>query len=498
MDDSIPAATKESTREDPSTFPVGALPSRKIKKETAEYFDMRVGLSPADGATPIIAAFPYTKNNRPSGWKLRNLDKKMFSTHGYMKRDVEPFGWQQAISSGSKRLYVTEGELDAMSVYQVLRQHQKREYSHLVPAVISVPHGAQSALQCLNLWADEIVRKFQEVVLVFDNDEPGKDAQIACTSVLPNALTVSLPANDPNDCLMKGLDRALNNTLVFKAYPPKTTSIVALDTLVEEALAPVPEGLAWPWASMTDLTRGLRFGETHYIGSGVKMGKTDIANALTAWYADTYELPVYMANFEETNVRTTKKVVGKVTGRVYHDPKKEYNPDDFRADARRIKGKVHFVNAFQSADWSSVKRDIIYSVHHLGVKIVMVDPITNFTNSMVAGEADAFLRGFAQEVSTLARDLNVAVFLFCHCKAPDSGPTHEMGGKVRSAQFTGSRAMARACNYMWGLQGTKDPALPVEQRNTRELVLLEDREYGESGIIKLYWDQDTQLFSEIK
>jgi hypothetical protein len=38
----------------------------------------------------------------------------------------------------------------------------------------------------------------------------------------------------------------------------------------------------------------------------------------------------------------------------------------------------------------------------------------------------------------------------------------------------------------------------MEERNVRELILLADREFGESGSIRLYWDNVTGLFNEMK
>ena len=72
------------------------------------------------------------------------------------------------------------------------------------------------------------------------------------------------------------------------------------------------------------------------------------------------------------------------------------------------------------------------------------------------------------------------------------------GVRFYSNQFAGSRAMMRSCNYMIGLEGNKDPLLPIEQRNVRKLVMLEDREFGEVGSVPLYWDYKTSLFNEIK
>ena len=58
--------------------------------------------------------------------------------------------------------------------------------------------------------------------------------------------------------------------------------------------------------------------------------------------------------------------------------------------------------------------------------------------------------------------------------------------------------MARSCNYALGLQGNKDPELSEEERNTRHLVLLADREFGEVVDVTLYWDKNTNLFNEMR
>ena len=116
---------------------------------------------------------------------------------------------------------------------------------------------------------------------------------------------------------------------------------------------------------------------------------------------------------------------------------------------------------------------------------------------MDAALANTKLQEIAQELSAMALDLNVVIFIFCHLRNPDSGPPHERGGEVLSSQFAGSRAMARSCNLMLGLEGNRDPNLPREERNLRTLVLLEDREFGETGRFKLYWDQSTGLFNEV-
>lgn len=50
---------------------------------------------------------------------------------------------------------------------------------------------------------------------------------------------------------------------------------------------------------------------------------------------------------------------------------------------------------------------------------------------------------------------------------------------------------------MWGLEGNKDPDLPQLERNRRDLVLLEDRLFGESCRIQLQYSSTTGTLDPI-
>lgn len=54
------------------------------------------------------------------------------------------------------------------------------------------------------------------------------------------------------------------------------------------------------------------------------------------------------------------------------------------------------------------------------------------------------------------------------------------------------------CHMMIGMEGNKDPELPVEERNTRRLVLLEDRNFGESGVVNLHYNKNTGTLIEVE
>jgi len=203
-----------------------------------------------------------------------------------------------------------------------------------------------------------------------------------------------------------------------------------------------------------------------------------------------------MAKPEESNRKTYQLLVGKAAGKIFHDPTIPFDYTAYDNAEPLIGDNVVLVNLYQHLGWETLKADI-YEAASLGCKAVFIDPITNLTNTVGSAEANELLTKIASELSAMAMDLNIVVFIFCHCKAPEYGEPHERGGKILSTQFAGSRAMMRSCNGMIGIEGNKDPELPEEQRHVRHLVLLEDREFGQTGRFGVYWNPHNGLFSEM-
>ena len=203
---------------------------------------------------------------------------------------------------------------------------------------------------------------------------------------------------------------------------------------------------------------------------------------------------MFMAKPEEANRKTYALLAGKIVGKIFHDPTIPFDYEAYDRAGEVIKGKLVMVSLYQHMGWETLRSDI-YSAAAWGARVVFIDPITNLTNGMESGDANVKLQGFAQELAAMALDLNIVVFIFCHLKAPQSGRDHEHGGNVLSSQFAGSRAMMRSCHMMVGLEGDKSPELPLLEKNTRKLVLLEDREFGQTGRFGLYWDENTGLFN---
>lgn len=254
------------------TYPVAALPTRKISKATMEYFKCRVSLDQERQENVEMHFYPYKGLKGGRGYKVRLVEGKRIWSVGSMK-DVFPFGWDQAIGSGSKKLYITEGEIDAMSLFGAIMQRQHgTQYANDMPAVISIPHGAAGADKDLAKIQGEIRKYFKEIILVFDMDDAGRKAVEETLKIFPDAKVANLPQKDVNECVLEGNIKALFNAVVFNAEKPKNTRLIDADDLFESAKEQAVFGLSWPWAKTTEQTRGIRFGETIYIGAGAKMG----------------------------------------------------------------------------------------------------------------------------------------------------------------------------------------------------------------------------------
>jgi twinkle protein len=492
-------------------YPIVDVPYRKLRAEDLARFGVKVALSEQDGKTPTAMYFPITKDGKITGYYVKTKSGKNWSIGDV--RGGEPFGWDNAKKGSNYRIVVTEGLEDAVAALKIFATHGKEKF---LPAVISLPNGVNS-VKSLNSISEELKTKYKEVIWCFDDDKVGQEAVEEAMMIIPDALSVKLPYKDANDCVMRGAMKAAMNAMSFEAVKPKNTRLISGNDIYLAAREPTPWGeLSWPFPTMEDLLRGIRYGETIYIGAGPKMGKSELVNALASHFIVKHNVPVFMAKPEESNKKTLRLICGKYAGKIFHDTKVEFDYKAYDEAAEVVKNKVWLIDLYQHMGWQSLKKDIITSVN-LGCKVVIIDPITNLTNGMNSAEANVALQAIAEELSAMAMDLDIVVFLFCHLKSPDGNMSkdardkrykagdyvglgncpHGLGGDVVSDQFAGSRAMMRSCNLMIGLEGNKDFNLPEEVRNQRFLKILEDREFGNSERVGLYWNKRTTQFREV-
>tara|TARA_B100000929_G_C15511743_1_gene421151 strand:- start:30727 stop:31710 length:984 start_codon:yes stop_codon:yes gene_type:complete len=257
--------------EEINSYPVDDLRSRMLRKKSLEKYGIKLGYDETDGQTVKFMYFPYTKDGELKSYKVKLLEPKKFWALGDQS-DVDLFGWEQAVATGAKRLIIVEGELDVPALDRILEMHTSEKWKDMIPAVASLPHGAASAGKDLARLASKIRRHFKDISFCFDNDKAGRDALEAAMKVFPDATSIDLPCKDANDCILQGKTKAAHKAVTFNASKAKNTRLVWGREVHEIAKVPAQWGVPWPWKRLTELTRGIRTGETYYLGAAQKMG----------------------------------------------------------------------------------------------------------------------------------------------------------------------------------------------------------------------------------
>lgn len=531
-----PKYTKE-TLEDIATYPFLAIEERGITAKTCEKFGVRTAVDPRDGITPIAHYFPYFIEGKLTGYKKRDLTLSKqqdyhFTSIGYQSVKCDLFGTDVTNKTGGKKLWITEGEHDCLIVWQTL----KNKYPQGNPNVVSISNGTASAV--LNIGQKHnmrLLKKFQEIILCFDNDratpeeknkgiKKGVEATSDVYGLLPDIKVVSLPEDkDPCDTFKDiGEEQFYWSLMKPIQYTPE--GFVKYEDIREKAIELPKLGKPWPWKSLTKVTLGRRVGEGIYFGAGVKMGKSVIVDTLTEHIITTEknkfggQQKVAIFKFEEQPDETIKKVAGKFYKKDFSNPEKiifidnegkevdiwgdeiknkenYYTHEELISAVDSIGDSVIMYNNYGRCNWDELKGAIRHAVLVEHVEDIVIDPVTRLTAGMSSSDANTELERFADEISKMSQDLGFTYYCFCHLKAPEGKP-HELGAKVFSSQFRGSRAMMQACFYMIGLEGNKDPEQPEKVQNTRHLVVLDDRKFGRTARIPLFYDVDTGVFDE--
>jgi twinkle protein len=189
------------------TGEVMALRTRGITEETCAKFSYTIGKH--NGKWVQIAPY-YDDHGRLCAQHLR-FENKDFIWLGDVKKALL-FG-QQLWPHGGKRVVVTEGEIDAMTISQL----QGNKWP-----VVSIWSGAGGAVKAIKRSL-EWLESFNEVIFCFDMDEPGQEAALECAAILSpgKAKIAKLPCKDANECLLQGKSKELLSALWdAKVYRP--------------------------------------------------------------------------------------------------------------------------------------------------------------------------------------------------------------------------------------------------------------------------------------
>lgn len=482
------AAKQVSIFEKEST--VKALKDRLLNIATCKHFGVRVTLSEEDGTTQTSTAFPVNTVEDYKGYKLKYPSKR-FGKEGIIKNAMF-FGSDVCPKTGNK-LFITEGENDAMALYQIIYSMSQPQWRNQI-AVVSLANGAGGAAKELGRNR-KLIEGFKEVVLAFDQDKAGRDAVEACTKVLGRD-RVSVPVfseKDANDMLIKGKDKELYFSCI-KTTKPKPASVVDVEDLFDQALVKPEMGLSFPWKTLTKLTYGIRRATTYCVAAAPKIGKTDFEYELIAHLIKVHGEQVALYDLETHPAKTLKRLAGKMKAAMFHKPDIEFDMEDLKDGMNQLRDHIQFYKHDGSRDWEDIKATMRYQAGE-GIWLFIIDPLTALISRYDSSTANDKLNEICTDIAEMNAELGITVFIFSHLNPARTGKAHDEGGRVLSSQFTGSRAMEKWFHYGIGIE--RDRLNEDEEiRNTSTHRLLFDREYGEGGFYECTYYRDTGVYGE--
>jgi len=439
-----------------------ALPKRGISEETCRRMDYEIGAK--SYGTPVqIARYGAAQ-------KWRDADKNF----GWINRPKEgPELFLQNKWRPQKRLVITEGEIDALSY---------AEATGCKWPVVSVPDGASDAPRAIarNI---EFVESFEEVVFLFDMDEPGQEAAEACALLLTpgKARIGSLPRKDANETLLDcGAGELYKAPFSARVYRPD--GIVEGVDLMEQLLTPPEVGLAYPWPCLDEKLHGQRRGELVTWVAGTGVGKSQVLKEVARHLWTKHGERVGIIALEESNKTSALGQISLELEKPLHLPevRNTVSDEELAAAGADILPGFAFYDHFGSVEADVLLPKIRYMAHAMGIRWFIIDHISIMVSGNAAeGDERKRLDELATSLRSLCSELDIGLHIVSHLRKA-SGQAHEEGGQVSLQDIRGSGGPAQLSNMVIGLE--RNQQADDGTHNTTVLRVLKNRLSGETGI----------------
>ncbi|ATI48127.1 TPA: toprim domain-containing protein [Vibrio alginolyticus] len=461
---------------------VRALTKRGIREDTCKKYGYKIGrMSGGEWVQYVDVRDPFTRELVAQ--KIRTEDKK-FLVKG--KLTGELIG--SHLFSGGRKLIITEGEIDMLTVSQV----QSNKYP-----VVSLPNGINSVKKTIMKNLDYL-GNFEEIIICFDMDEVGREGAIEAAELLidHNVKIMSLPLKDPNEMLLAGRTEELVNA-IWNAQEHRPDGLLPVEDLVEAALKPLPKGLPWIYNGMNVSSNGRHFGEIHTIGAGTGVGKTDFLCAQADFDIRHLHQKVGLFFMENDPTEILQYLGGKADKRLYYEAG---HPDQLDLEAQRkaykkYSGRCFIYDNFGLCDWQKVKVKILYLIGK-GYRIFYIDHLTALATG---GEKDEKkeLEDIMADIATFAKRHNVLFHLVSHLSTPE-GKSHEEGQRVSIKHFKGSRAIGFWSHAMYGFERDQQ-ADDINIRSITTIRQLKRRKFGKGvgKVTRIKYDPTNGIASEV-
>jgi twinkle protein len=468
------------------------LIARDIYDASCQKFGYKVGeyTDPKGNTQPAQFAPYHDDNGRVIGTKVRLRGKK-FCTTGDNFAD-RLFG-KKIWGSGGKRLVITEGEIDAMAYAQA---------TNLNWPVVSVPQGAKGAAKAIRANI-EWLETFGEVVFLFDNDDPGKEAARECADILTPGKAkigkIPTPHKDAGDMIKAGLGSDLAK-VVYNAEAVRPDGVISASEVWDSVSQPLVMGTPYPWDGLNDKLFGLREREIITLTAGSGIGKSTICAELAYHLMKTIGHKVGYVALEEGVDKTALRFMAIELSKPIHLPGVQVTKEERRAafDVTCGTDRLYLYDHFGSLDTSNLMNKLRYMVKGLGCRWLILDHLSIVISGM---DLDGDERREIDKTMTMLRafteETNVGLILVSHLSTPE-GRSHEEGGRVTLRQLRGSRAIGQLSDVVLGLERNQQ-ADEDDDRNLITVRILKNRYAGitgEAGVLN--YDHATGRITEVR
>jgi twinkle protein len=405
-----------------NTFKSSSIKERQLSREVVEFFGVKIGFG-VDGSQ-TTHYYPY---NSGAGYHKRELPKEF----SWINSQTTHLFGKERFSSGGKRLVITEGEIDAMSVAQASLEKYKKIYP-----VVSVSSASSDKSLLENR---EWIRSFDEVVLCFDEDEPGRvllNKAIKIIGVDKVKITRLGGFKDANELLLAKGSNAVN-AAIWDAGPYIPSGILtkedlwkALEDYNKIPSLPYPDCLE----GVNTKLKGMRLGEIALFISGTGSGKSTVLREVMLHVLETTddETKIGVVSLEESPAETARKLAGMA---IQRNPAKDEIPlEDLKKGFDKVfsKDRVIVLDHQGSMNDSAIVEKLEYMALN-GCKYLFIDHIT-----ILVSEGSDDLRGteaqdkVMNDLLKVVKRHNVWIGLVSHLRKVMSGSKSFEEGKIPS------------------------------------------------------------------
>ena len=472
-----------------STGDYGGLGDRRITEQTARKYRTKIKTNGS-----IISHHYYEYYNTEGSHvatKVRQVEGKRIWSQGDMT-DALLFG-QNLFKSGGKYITITEGEIDAMSAYEMLGSKW---------AVVSIKNGVQSAVQNCKQHL-EYLNTFENVVVCFDNDKPGIEASQKVAQLFePNKCKiVRLEHKDPNEYQKMGKAKDfIQNWWSAEAYTP--AGIMNLSKLGESLYDEKDcETIPYPWSAMNEKTYGMRTGELVTFTSGAGMGKSSIMRELMHHILRNSGDNIGILALEESTKNTAFNIMSvEANERLYiKEIRNKFSREQLNKWQEDTIGSGRFFafDHFGSIGNDEILSRIRYMAKSLDCKWIFLDHLSILVSGQDDGDERKSIDVLMTKLRSLVEETGVGLLLVSHLRRPSGDLGHENGKEVTLSHLRGSASIAHLSDSVIALERNQQAEDDVIACTTT-IRILKNRYTGETGVCSyLHYDKNSGRMSQI-